>query len=82
MRVTAADYLRIARLSAASDVHLDEVGRVVSAMNAFSPSDGPSDWASIFHAVDDQLAGSTFPTKEVVLITDLRKSGWDAPGGD
>jgi hypothetical protein len=60
------------------DVHLDDTTRLVSTVNALSISDGPSDWPAVFRAVNDELSTATFPTKEVVLITDLRKSGWDA----
>jgi Aerotolerance regulator N-terminal/von Willebrand factor type A domain len=60
------------------DVHLDDTNRVISAINSLAATDGPSDWPAIFRAVGDQLSTATFPTKEVVLVTDLRKSGWDA----
>src|SRR5438552_11934205 len=64
------------------DVHVEDSTRIVSTINGLALSDGPSDWAAVFRAVSDQLTTATFPTKEVVLITDLRKSGWDAQVSD
>jgi hypothetical protein len=60
------------------DVHVEDSTRIVSTINGLTLSDAPSDWPAVFRAVGDQLASATFPTKEVVLITDMRKSGWDA----
>src|SRR5262249_16733365 len=59
------------------DVHLDDSAKLVTTISNLTVSDGPSDWPAVFRAVQDQLSTATFPTKEVVLITDLRKSGWD-----
>ncbi len=60
------------------DVHIDDATPIVSTIGNLVLSDGPSDWPAVFRAVSDQLSTATFPTKEVVIITDLRKSGWDA----
>ena len=60
------------------DVHIDDAAPIVSTISNLVLTDGPSDWPAVFRAVSDQLSTTTFPTKEVVIITDLRKSGWDA----
>jgi hypothetical protein len=64
------------------DVHLDDSARIVATIGNLTVSGGPSDWPAVFRAVSDELSTATFPTKEVVLITDLRKSGWDAHVSD
>jgi len=64
------------------DVHVEDSTRILSTINGLALSDGPSDWPAVFRGVSDQLSTATFPTKEVVLITDLRKSGWDAQVSD
>lgn len=45
-------------------------------IDALRPTDAACDWAATFHSIDDVLASTTFPQKELVLITDLRRSGW------
>ena len=35
-------------------------------------------WPAVLEGVDDVLKSCTYPTRQVTLITDLRKSGWEA----
>jgi hypothetical protein len=35
-------------------------------------------WPSVLEAVDGVLASCTYPTRQLTIVTDLRKSGWDA----
>lgn len=34
-------------------------------------------WSSVLKGLDELLQSSTFPTRAVTIITDLRRSGWD-----
>ncbi|HEX8525049.1 MAG TPA: BatA domain-containing protein [Tepidisphaeraceae bacterium] len=58
------------------EANLEDPKKVTSAVSALGVSDTTSDWPSTFRAVDQVLASTTFPQKEIVVITDLRKSGW------
>ena len=35
-------------------------------------------WPSVLEGVDEILRSCTYPTRQVTIITDLRRSGWDA----
>ncbi len=35
-------------------------------------------WPAVLEGVDEVLRSCTYPTKQLTIITDLRKSGWDA----
>ena len=37
-----------------------------------------SAWPSVLEGVDEVLRSCTYPTRQLTIITDLRKSGWDA----
>jgi hypothetical protein len=58
------------------EAHLDEPAKLLGLVAALEVSDTRSDWAATLKAVDALLSGATFPTREVVLVTDLRRSGW------
>ncbi len=60
------------------EARLEDPAKVTGAMDALAVSDTNSDWPSTLRGVDQLLAGVTFPQKEIVLITDLRKNGWGA----
>jgi hypothetical protein len=34
-------------------------------------------WPSVLEAVDEVLRGCTYPTRQLTIVTDLRKSGWE-----
>ncbi len=61
------------------DAHLDDPSKVVSSIAALQASDARGDWPATLAAVDRHLKSAAFPTREVVLVTDLRREGW---GGD
>ena len=58
----------------------EAAGRLAGAVRDLKPTDAACDWAATFKAVDDCLSTATFPDRQVVLITDLRRSGWRTGG--
>ena len=58
------------------EAHLEDRGRLLDELRKLNLSDTRSDWGAAFKSIDQALAASTFPVKEVTLVTDLRKSGW------
>ena len=50
--------------------------KVAAAIKSVLPTDTRSDWPATFRKIDQALGVATFPSKEVVLLTDLRQSGW------
>jgi hypothetical protein len=60
------------------DALLDDPSKATGPIAALAPSDARGDWAATLAAVDRHLATTAFPTREVVLVTDLRREGWGA----
>jgi hypothetical protein len=58
------------------EAHLEDPQRLVGEIARLPVSDTRSDWAATFKAVDQYLSSATFPTRELTIVTDLRKSGW------
>jgi hypothetical protein len=58
------------------EASLDDPTRLVGQIDVMQPTDAAANWAGTFKTVDDCLNTATFPQKQVVLITDLRRSGW------
>jgi hypothetical protein len=58
------------------DAVLDDPSKATAAIAALAPGDARGDWAATLAAVDRHLAATAFPTREVVLVTDLRREGW------
>ena len=58
------------------EAHLDEPAKLLGLVAALRPSDARSDWPATLKAADAHLSAATFPTREVVVVTDLRKAGW------
>ncbi|MEX1230711.1 MAG: BatA domain-containing protein [Planctomycetaceae bacterium] len=58
--------------------HIDDAAPVVATLDGLTLSEMSPSWANVFNGVDELLATSPFPLKEVVLVTDLRAQGWDA----
>ena len=54
----------------------EAAGRLAAAVRDLKPTDAACDWAATFKQVDDCLDTATYPDKQVILITDLRRSGW------
>ena len=76
-------------LVAASDPHapvfLEVEGaqgeRLASDALALTPTETHAAWPTVLDAVDEVLASCAYPTRQLTMITDLRKAGWDAGVG-
>jgi len=58
------------------EAHLDDPAKLLGMLAALQPSDTRSDWAATLKSADDFLSAATFPTREAVIVTDLRRAGW------
>src|SRR3954466_10498714 len=58
------------------EAHLESPAKLTDPLSRLQPSDVRSDWAATFKAADELLKTATFPTREIIVITDLRRSGW------
>ena len=58
------------------EASLDDPTRVISQVELLQTTDAAANWAGTFKTVDDCLNSATFPQKQVVIITDLRRAGW------
>ncbi|QDT97588.1 BatA domain-containing protein [Gimesia aquarii] len=58
--------------------HLEESesNKLISRINELSSCQMGSHWISTFEDIDRQLQESTFPVKEVIIISDLWAAGW------
>ncbi|MCA9217275.1 MAG: BatA domain-containing protein, partial [Planctomycetales bacterium] len=57
---------------------VDDAGDLVRAITDLKPSHLMNQWASTFESVDEYFQGAAYPTREAVLVTDLRAAGWNA----
>jgi hypothetical protein len=79
--IGAQDSVTVVATSSAANplvqnVQMDTPTKVLDAIGKMQVSDVGSGWAATFKAVESHLAAATFPVREVVIITDLRKNGW------
>ena len=58
------------------EAHLDDPSKLLALVAGLSVTDTRSDWPATLKAIDAHVAAATFPTREVVVVTDLRRSGW------
>jgi hypothetical protein len=58
------------------EASLEDSNKIVSQIQAMQPNDAAVTWAKTFKAIDDALNSATFPQKQVIIITNLRRSGW------
>ena len=80
--VASQDRLTLALASSARNPLLREVevrqpDEVVKLVRDLRPSDTLVSWQSTFKALDELVAAGTFPLREITVITDLRRSGWE-----
>jgi hypothetical protein len=50
---------------------------LLTAVNSLPLSAVHSAWPAVLGAVDEVLRSCTYPTKQLTILTDLRKAGWD-----
>ncbi|MBI1374181.1 MAG: hypothetical protein GC159_15800 [Phycisphaera sp.] len=60
------------------DVHLDDDKPLLDALGSLKVSHTASDWPRTLKALDPYLDSATFPIREITIVTDLRKHGWNA----
>ena len=58
------------------EASLEDPSKLLAKVQALQPTDAACNWARTFKVVDECLATATFPQKEIVLITDMRRNGW------
>ena len=58
------------------EASLSDPSKLLAKIDALNPNDAACNWPATFKTIDDALSTATFPQKEVILITDLRRAGW------
>lgn len=58
------------------EANLQDADQLLTRIESLQPTEAATRWAGTFKSIDDLLNASTFPEKELVIITDLRRSGW------
>ncbi len=58
------------------EASIDDPGKLLSMISTLHLADSAADWPGVLKRVDDLLVTSAHPQKELVLLTDLRRSGW------
>jgi hypothetical protein len=83
LHVTGAqDAVTVLTTAPASDplvreVRLEDSSRLLGRLEALKPTDAACDWTATFKRIDDCVSSATFPQRELVLVTDLRRAGWN-----
>ncbi len=60
------------------EVELDNLDDIMMVVRDVTASESFGAWEPILQAIDELIAGGSYPLHEVTLITDLRTSGWEA----
>jgi hypothetical protein len=58
------------------EASLENSGKLLSQLQTLQTTDAAANWTGTFKTIDDALSTATFPDKEVIIITALRKQGW------
>ncbi|MGE5190901.1 MAG: BatA domain-containing protein [Deltaproteobacteria bacterium] len=59
------------------EVDLADRNEATGLLRKLSPSETFTSWASTLRALDELVESSTYPTRTVTIITDLRRAGWE-----
>ena len=59
------------------EVELHDPDEVRQMIDGLTVSDAYTSWKSTLDSVDELITSGTFPIREVTLITDLRRAGWN-----
>ncbi len=59
------------------EVDLSERNLATGLLRTLVPSETLTSWSSTLRILDDLIESSTYPTRAVTIITDLRKVGWE-----
>src|SRR5256885_2390151 len=60
------------------EAHLDDRNKAAAITRDLALSDTASDWPATLRAISDLLGSATFPERQIVIVTDLRKAGWSS----
>ncbi len=58
------------------EASLQDAPKFTDLVSTLSPTDTPNNWTDAFDAIRTVLDSAAYANREVVLITDLRQSGW------
>src|SRR5687768_12692952 len=58
------------------EASVSDPSKLLSQLSALAPADSACDWAAVFKHLDNVLSAATHPQKELIVLTDLRRSGW------
>lgn len=59
------------------EVELTNPDEAIQLINELKPSDTFAAWEPVMQAMDELIISGSYPIRELTLITDLRRSGWD-----
>jgi len=59
------------------EVDLADRNEATGILRSLHPSETFTSWAATLLAVDELVESSTYPTRTVTIITDLRRAGWE-----
>ena len=59
------------------EVDLANRNEATGLLRTLSPSETFTSWASTLRSLEELVESSTFPTRTVTIITDLRRAGWE-----
>lgn len=57
---------------------LQDRAKYADMVGTLSVTDTPGNWSAVFGSIQMALGAATFSSREVILITDLRRSGWSS----
>ena len=60
------------------EVDLTDRNEALNLLRTLQPTEMLTSWVSTLSAVDQLVQSSTFPTRTVTILTDLRRVGWEA----
>ena len=58
------------------ELHVEDANRLQGLIRGLPLSDTANHWSATFATITDHLSAATFPTREVTIVTDMRRSGW------
>jgi hypothetical protein len=61
------------------EVETSERDPLLQAVKELEPSESYTSWEPTLTAVEDLINGATYPIRELTIITDMRRAGWDKP---
>ena len=59
------------------DVEIANLDEIIQLIRQLKPADSFVAWKPAMQAIDDLITSGTFPLREVSVITDLRRAGWN-----